>query len=156
ARTLPGRPPSGPDLPQHPWRLHDGRHDAAPLLRSGGRTGSPDLPADHEPSGDSELDLRRSPPAQRRQRYAGTLAAFPFSGSVRRRANALAGGADRGRDRRDRSPTREGRYFAAALASASCGRANIPTIFHCPSSFFHTRKTEEVMTSRPPLLRSKL
>jgi hypothetical protein len=43
-----------------------------------------------------------------------------------------------------------------AVASTSCGRANSAAIFHCPSSFFHTRKTDEVVTSRPPLFRSKL
>jgi hypothetical protein len=38
-------------------------------------------------------------------------------------------------------------YLAvAAAASTSCGRANSAAIFHCPCSFFHTRKTDEVVT----------
>ena len=45
----------------------------------------PDLPADPEPPGDQELDLRQSPPAQRRQRYAGTLATAPSMACLPRR-----------------------------------------------------------------------
>ena len=48
----PGGRHQGLIFQQHPWRQHDDRDHAAPLLRSRGRSGSPDLPPDPEPPGD--------------------------------------------------------------------------------------------------------